>query len=698
MGRVLFLIMLLVAGFAGGGSPALAGESGLSEALARQLVPPGMELGPRDRDIPAFPLVKAGQTVGYVFDSLDYAPLPGFSGTPLEMLIAMDSRGEILDVQVIHQNEPVFVDGLGPGPLVDFLKQYRGKSIRQNIKVGSAYGTGEKDTGTNVTIDGVTKATASVRIANVTILSSALAVARARMAGVAPAQGAEVRADVRRPLPWADMLDKGYVGRIALANRDVDRAFAGSRLANEDVEAKADPDGTFADVRFALVDVPSVGLGLLGEAGYRRLMDKLEPGDHAIAVMGGGRWSIVGESFIPGTVPDRLALTQNGFPVNIRDWDLDLPLAPGVPHPEEMKVLRIDGGSGFDPGSPWTMTLRVTRAHGSFYPETESRDFSAGYGLPADFFTRRTTGGEPAWASTWRSRAPEIALLGGMLGLLTVGLLAQGRLTRRPRLFATARMLFLAVTLGFVGWYAQGQLSIVNLLGVVKAAAKDFDLTFLLYDPITVILWIYVLGTLLVWGRGTFCGWLCPFGAMQEFAAQAGRRLGLPQIRLPARWDKRLTLVKYAALAVLVGGTLWNAALAETLAEVEPFKTSVTLGFAREWPFVAYAAALILASSVMFKPYCRFLCPLGAGLALGGRLRRWRWIPRRRECGSPCQLCANRCRYNAIRRDGSVAYDECFQCLDCVAIHQDKAVCVPLVLEARRRPPLTSERSKAHVR
>ncbi|MCW2243265.1 4Fe-4S binding protein [Azospirillum canadense] len=668
----------------GGWTAAPAAEGGLTESLARQLVPPGMELGPRDRDIPAYPLVKAGRTVGYVFDSLDYAPLPGFSGTPIELLIAIDSGGGILDVQLVHQNEPVFVDGLGPEPFVEFLKQYRGKSIRQNIKVGSAYGAGEKGTGTNVTIDGVTKATASVRIANVTILSSALAVARARMAGVAPAQGAEVRMDVRHPLPWPDMLAAGHVGRIALRNRDVDRAFAGSRLAHDDPEAAADPDGPFIDLRFALADVPSVGLGLLGEAGYRRFMDKLAPGDHAVAVLADGRWSMMGENFIPGTVPDRLALTQGGFPVNIRDMDLDLPLAPGVPHPAEMKILRIDGGSGFDPGTPWTLSLRVTRTHGFFYPETESRDFRADYTLPADLFTRRSTDNEPDWLPTWRSRAAEIVLLGGLLAVLTAALLTQARITRRPRLFAAGRLLALAVTLGFVGWYAQGQLSIVTLLGVVKAAGTGFDLSFLLYDPISLILWVFALGTLVVWGRGTFCGWLCPFGALQEFAALAGRRLGLPQLRLPPRWDRALTGIKYGVLVMLVGGTLRNAALAEVLAEVEPFKTTITLGFQREWPFVAYAAALLLAGMVLFKPYCRFLCPLGAGLALGGLLRRWNWIPRRTECGTPCRLCERRCRYEAIRRDGSVVYSNCFQCLDCVAIHQDRSTCVPLVLQARK--------------
>jgi hypothetical protein len=42
------------------------------------------------------------------------------------------------------------------------------------------------------------------------------------------------------------------------------------------------------------------------------------------------------------------------------------------------------------------------------------------------------------------------------------------------------------------------------------------------------------------------------------------------------------------------------------------------------------------------------------------------------------------CRYGAIAADGKVGYSECFQCLDCVSIHDDPRLCVPLVLAARR--------------
>ena len=76
-------------------------------------------------------------------------------------------------------------------------------------------------------------------------------------------------------------------------------------------------------------------------------------------------------------------------------------------------------------------------------------------------------------------------------------------------------------------------------------------------------------------------------------------------------------------------------------------------------------------------------------MALGGLLRLRRWIPRRAECGQPCQLCKVECGYDAIQKDGEIAYSECFQCLDCVEIHDDPKQCVPLILDTRRAAKIT---------
>lgn len=656
----------------------------MTEELAKSLAPPGYDVGAPLPEGHAFPLLRAGRTEGYIFDTLDYAPVPGFSGTPIEMVVALDDSGKIMDVHLVSQSEPVFLHGLGVDPFIEFLTQYRGKNIKGTISVGSLYGERAANSGDGVVLDGVAKASASVRIANVTILSSAIAVARAHMAGAAPQTGALVQKDVAETLDWPQLLARGYVGRLYLTNADVQKGFADSIAAGFDPEGTKHPDETFAEIYFALADIPSVGVSLFGRAEYDRLMAYVEPGDHVIALLSPRGWPFLGPNFVRGSEPERIRISQGGFSVGGRDLTMDFTRSDRVPPMREIALLRVPGSVGFDPASPWTVSIAVERSYGQMFPVTDMREFTAQIAYPEKLFTRPEANHEAAWLAAWRAQWKNVAALVLLLAVLTAVLARQRRATADMRAFRLFRHGFLAIVLIWIGWIAQGQLSIVTVLGLVNAIFHHSDMGFLLYDPVSLILWLFTLACLFFWGRGSFCGWLCPFGALQEFAALLGQALRLPRRRPSVGTTRRALWIKYGVLVMLVAGALYDSALADTLAEAEPFKTAITLGFRREPGFVAYAAGLLLWGLVYYKPFCRFLCPLGASLALAGRARRWNWIPRRNACGAPCRLCEHRCEYGAIGRDGAVDYAECFQCLDCVAIYHDRKTCVPLVLEDRR--------------
>jgi polyferredoxin len=211
---------------------------------------------------------------------------------------------------------------------------------------------------------------------------------------------------------------------------------------------------------------------------------------------------------------------------------------------------------------------------------------------------------------------------------------------------------------------------------------------------LSTVLWLFVVGALVVWGRGTFCGWLCPFGALQELTAMLARAAGVPRRRLAPRTDRSLKRVKYVVLAAILTASLTSRPWADRAVEIEPFKTAITLAFARSWPYVAWAAFLIVLGVAVEKAFCRYLCPLGAFLALGGRLRRFAWIPRRAECGRPCQTCRRRCEYQAIAEDGRVDYAECFQCMDCVAVYHSDTLCAPRLLQLKGRAGMKAPRPR----
>ncbi|MDB5759466.1 MAG: 4Fe-4S binding protein [Burkholderia sp.] len=679
------LLWLLLAALA---LPAAAGVM-TKDALARHFPAPLM-VGEQDAALPIWPLLRQNATAielaGYAFESIDFAPVPGFSGTPVNLLVAIDPKGCFLGVQVLSHHEPVFLEGLGEAPMLRFVEQYKDLSLTQSVAIDTAPRGGPRSEGNMVHIDGVAKATASVRIMNQSVLASALKVARARLgfAGTAdPDQIARLKPDVFEQPSFADMQQEGMVGHVSLSNRQVEAAFAGSAGEGLDPDALARPEELMSDFYVALVSVPSIGRNLLTLASWNRLADRLEPLDHALLVAYGGRYGVLGDDYVAGTPPDRLLLKQNGLAIEMRDLDLDLKTTEPALRGKALRVFRIIGQSGLDLAHPLDLALVVKRAKGIIYPERINREFSSQLKLPARFITTPVSN-DKTWVAIWRQRWPELALLAAGLAVLAVALAQQKALTADARRFAWFRQGYLLFTLLFIGWYAQGQLSIVNLTGLLQALRDGRGLSFFLYDPMTVSLWAFVLVSLPVWGRGTFCGWLCPFGALQEFIGKLAQRLRIPQLTIRRQWDARLKLLKYLVLAAILGSVFVSADLTDKLVEAEPFKTAITLNFVRTWPFVLYAVGLLAASAVVYKSFCRYLCPFGAGLAVLGRIRLLDWLPRRQECGKPCQTCRHRCEYEAIRPDGGIRYEDCFQCMDCVVIHESDALCAPLILEKKR--------------
>jgi transcriptional regulator of nitric oxide reductase len=664
----------------------------LSLADLKQRFPSPLIVGERDAQLPVWPLFRQDGTatplVGYVFESVDLAPIPGFSGTPPNLLVALDAKGAFMEVQVLSQHEPVFVDGLGPAPLMRFVEQYRGLSLRQNIKIGSNANRVEQRVSANVYIDGVAKATASVRIVNQSLLAASLRVARARLGfagGRDPELLARVRQDTWRPMDWNALARAGLVAHLRVTQAQVEQAFAGSGVEQS---GAGGPDSTFAELWIVYLSTPITGRNLLGDAGWAHLQGRLDDGDHALLAISRGPWTFVGDGFVRGAVPDRITLRQGELPLEMRDLDLDDPLAlPPDLRLADAKVFRVIGPAGLDPAQPLELALHVVRNKGAIYPEHIARTFALEARLPADQVVLPGADNK-SWPGIWRSRAWELAVLAGALALLAVALARPRWLVADARRLARFRTGYLLFTLVFVGWFAQGQLSIVNVTALVQALVAGRGPGFFLYDPMTVVLWAFASVTLAAWGRGTFCGWLCPFGALQELVSQATRALGLKPVRVRAVLDERLKRIKYVVLAGIVGLAAFGAAAApwtDRAVEVEPFKTAITLVFVRSWPFVGWAVALLLLSTFVFKGFCRYLCPLGAGLAILGRLRRFDWIARRAECGTPCQTCRHRCDYEAIAPSGRVVYEECFQCLECVAIHDSDERCAPLIQGKRHR-------------
>ncbi|AEA68935.1 Nitrous oxide reductase maturation protein NosR [Pseudomonas brassicacearum] len=643
-------------------------------------------------------LSAAGKVVGYVFQSLDVVDIPAYSGKPINVQVILDPAGVILDAYVLEHHEPILLIGIAEEKLHAFSARYSGIKVNQRVVVGHSSDPNA------VTVDAIAGATVTAMVVNEVIMRAAhdVAVSLGLVKGdaglaVAPAR---VREDIYEPADWKTLTGNGAIRRLLLTRGQVDASFKGTEAEQVETASGEQVNDTFIDLYATHLNPPTIGRNLLGEAQYRTLMAELKPGEQAIAVMGSGRYSFKGSGYVRGGIFDRVQLRQSGDTISFRDLDFqrlnDVAL-DDMPDFDEMAIFIIRASHRFDPGSPWTLELLVRRQTGPVSGTFSS--FELAYQLPEPYLERPLPTAEqlaaaeeasrPMWLTLWYQKSVEISVLGVALLVLTAILFFQDSLARRPTLLHWLRRGYLVFTVVFLGGYALAQLSVVNVLTFVHALFEGFRWELFLTDPLIFILWVFTAGSILLWGRGVFCGWLCPFGALQELINELARKLKVPQYELPFAVHERLWAIKYIILLVLFGVSLESMATAERLAEVEPFKTAITLRFDRQWWFVAYAVGLLVINLFTRKVYCRYVCPLGAALAMPTRLRLFDWLKRRKECGNPCQLCAKECEIQAIHPDGRINANECHYCLDCQMTWHNENKCPPLINKRKKRGKAT---------
>jgi NosR/NirI family nitrite reductase transcriptional regulator len=88
--------------------------------------------------------------------------------------------------------------------------------------------------------------------------------------------------------------------------------------------------------------------------------------------------------------------------------------------------------------------------------------------------------------------------------------------------------------------------------------------------------------------------------------------------------------------------------------------------------------ALLVAGLFIERFYCRYLCPLGAALAIPAKLKLFDWLNRRPQCGRECRLCETRCTVGAIDPIGRINPNECVLCMRCQVIYHDPKTCTVL--------------------
>jgi NosR/NirI family transcriptional regulator, nitrite reductase regulator len=628
-----------------------------------------------------------GHILGFAFSTLDVSGSVGYAGRPLDIVAAVTPEGIVAGARIVAHEEPILVIGIPRDALAAYVAAFGGFDIRAGagLKPADDLARGPH------AVAGATITSTVIRDA---IVRSSRAVLRSR--DNAPDGTVRLDRETLRRSSWQSLVAEG-----AVQHRLVLRAEASKLLGTQDNE----PDKPFIDLWLALATPPPIGESLLGQRIYESELAKIGPDDDLVLIGASGLYSFKGTEWRQSGSFERFEIVQGSRTIRLKAADytpVEALHAAGAPELREIAVFRIPRSSGFDSTKPFRLDVDLGTPAQAAGPAVVTLD----YRIPDRYLigaaevqpsldraaASAASTQPPLWQEIWWARRYEIAVLGAMLTVLAGILVFQDTVTAHGVFYFRLRTFYMLLTLFFLGFFANAQLSVVNVLTFVHALLSGFRWELFLLDPMVFTLWSFVAVSMLFWGRGVFCGWLCPFGTLQELTNHLAQRLGIKQIEIPFGLHERLWMIKYVVFVGILALSLRSILLAFQLAEVEPFKTAITMKFAREWPFVLYAGLLVFAGLFIERFYCRYLCPLGAALAIPARMRMFEWLKRYRECGSECQVCARRCTVQAIHPLGQINPNECIYCLKCQANYFDHEVCLHLKKRAQRRQPLPAAR------
>ncbi|MBI3188413.1 MAG: 4Fe-4S binding protein [Gammaproteobacteria bacterium] len=613
--------------------------------------------------------------IGYVFLSTDIVDIPAYSGKPVVTLIGMDISGVITGIKILRHSEPILLVGIPEAELTKYIKQFVGKHAWDKIEIGSA----RKDAGF-IGVDAISGATVTVIAENQVVMRSAYEIAR-QVGIIKTEPRSQAKFTTLQAAPdWQALIKEGSIQHLRVEQRDVGLDNTGE---------------PYIDLYFGYLNAPSIGRSILGGRNYNQLMSDLKTDEHAIFIVANGSASFKGSGFVRGGIYDRIQVAQDMDNFTFRDTDYRN--LYGI-HSGDAPEFRESGifiirNAAFSAAYPWNLVFLGNKIDKQTGTRTFA-NFDREYWLP----DRYLQGGRPeiikpeaTWVAIWRSKAALITVFTLTL-LAAVGFHSvRDKLVRRSNhrhkpWIAIPKYIFWSIGIAFFGYTLLAQPSITHILTWVHSMVFDWRWELFLSDPFIFVFWWFILLTVLLWGRGLFCGWLCPYGSMTELLFKAVRATPLRryQFSLPMHIHDKLKWLKYGIFLALLASSFYSMGVAEKLAEVEPFKSTFLVNiWDRAWPFIAYWIALLVASAFIERPFCKYLCPLGAALAIPTTFRKI-GLKRKQEC-TTCTACARGCGSLSIDKQGVIDQRECLLCLDCMVLYYDDHGCPPLSKERKHR-------------
>ena len=662
MRRVLGVIVVLALGLLWPTGASAQRSLEVDDELLHEIFPGAQRFGPKQGTPPVFralatdPATGSEVLVGFVFTTPDVPPEESGYNAPIEMIVGLDLEGQITGVRVLHYSESL------SRTRGDFLRngrweqQFAGKHLTDPFRV-------RRDVGN------VSGATISVAASSRGIRNAARRIAAAYLSQ----DGDQITPEEIEELSWPELAVRGLGDHLVVTEN--------GRLR---IELYLVPLADEAMGRILMGDAYDRALERLGERAAERRQWMIGVDGGLAALMNARALDILRGSDTLSFLPRDLALTgeprsgkvENQFrnvglllvdpSVDVDQaftWQLDFgggmqpsyvehrrarraAVVAAVPAPSETQVEPAEADTAAE--EPDAQVVAAQEGPAPAEPEPVAPLIEEGlidFAAEADETVLERTLATTSWT--------RVGIVAALLALASAAFFAK---------LTWLRWVALAATLVVLGFASGGFLSVSHITSGIKVGPGVYleDLSLLLLVAFTVV-------TTLLWGR-VFCGYLCPFGALQDFMEHVIPKRILRKLKHPVH-ESGLWL-KYGVLGVVLAPAIAGSDIS-IFHYFEPFGTVFYLS-----PSVflwTIAGSILVASAIIPRFYCRYLCPLGASLALASVLSPFR-IRRVQHC-TLCTVCEHRCPTGAILRE-EIDFKECVRCNVCeVKLVERAGVC-----------------------
>ena len=662
MRRVLGVIVILVLGLL---RPTVASSQRaleVNDELLHEIFPGVQRFGPKQGSPPVFrafaadPATGREVLVGFVFTTRDVPPEENGYNAPIEMIVGLDLEGRITGVRVLYYSESL------SRTRGDFLRngrwepQFADKHLADPFRV-------RRD------VDNVSGATISVAAASRGIRNAARRVAAAYLSQ----DGDPITSEQIEELSWPELAARGLGDHLVVTDDGrlqielylvplADEAMGRILMGDAYDRALERVAGRAAERQQWMIGVDGAVAALMYASALSILRgsDTLSFVANDLALAGEPRsgkvenhFRNVGLLLVDPSIDIELAFTWRlEFGGGLLQSSVEhrgarrTAVVAAVPAPSETQAAPAEADSAAR--APDAPVVAAQEGPATAEPEPLAPLIDDGlidFAAETDETVLERTLATTSW--------PRVGVVAALLALASAAFFSK---------LTWLRWVALAATLVVLGFASGSFLSVSHITSGIKVGAGVYleDLSLLLLVAFTVV-------TTLLWGR-VFCGYLCPFGALQDFMEHVIPKRIRRKLKHPAHESG--LWVKYGVLGIVLAPAIAGSDIS-IFQYFEPFGTVFFLS-----PSVllwTIAGSILVASAIIPRFYCRYLCPLGAFLALASLLSPFR-IKRVQHC-TLCTVCEHSCPTGAILRE-EIDFKECVRCNVCeVKLVERAGVC-----------------------